>query len=199
MYIEVTHTTGQVSRLPVDTSTVIQIGPQGAPTAAFSMEDVEGVELVHADLPVEPDGEFPVVADQAAQPLSVASDPATPPVDPALAGPEATPAADPATVPDDPTQAPADPPVADSGTDSNPPSPETTLPTVALSPDPAHADAVTEATSALEVAAEVPEAAAQIATEALADVEQALTSWPDSAALLDAKAKLTELAATEAS
>lgn len=208
MYIEVTHTTGQVSRHPVDTSTVVQIGPQGAPTAAFSMDGVEGVELVHADLPVEPEPDITGTLRGLLDTIPVPADLPFAGPDAAVGGtlqvsdtgePVVTPPVDPATVPADPIEAPADPPVpvTDSSPESSTPSPATT--TDNQPADLAHADAVTEATSALEVAAEIPEAAAQIATEALADVEIALTSWPDSAELLDAKAKLTELAATEAS
>lgn len=211
MYIEVTHSSGDVSRHTVDTLTVIQVGPQGAPTAAFSLQDVEGVELVHADLPVEPEPDITVTLGDLLDTIPVAADLPFAGPDAAVGGTlQVSDTGDPTVTPPVETVVPAPIPDGDTGpwlgevvaADS---APEDSTPEATVSGEPsppvdlAHADAVTEATSALEVAAEIPEAAAQIATEALADVEIALTSWPDSAELLDAKAKLEELATTPAS
>lgn len=86
-----------------------------------------------------------------------------------------------------------DPPQATTSTGGDDTSTTTTV------EDPAHADAVASAGSSIAVASDMdPYAAGVVARTALADVEAALVTWPDSAPLLDAKAQLEQIAGTAA-
>lgn len=169
MFLEATFDDNPAAQVEVsDNHTIQVIGPGNSVVAAFSVHGLTGLSLQAGTLAPA----VPTPATPEPQPEQA------PPVDPALAGPEATPQPDPS--PEQPATEPADPAVADAA-----PTPESD----------AHGEAVANATTAIDVAKQVaPEDAARIAAGALADVEAALVLYPDSPQLADAKAQLEQLA-----
>lgn len=161
-----------------------------------SWGEITGLQLVpDADpAPVEdavPSSDSPVSASEA--------DASAPAEESPVAETEATP--DPTTSgSDSSTPEPSDSPTSsdgstpDASTPSDPPAdPESVDATIT---DQVHTDAVTEANDAI-VAVGLGTSDPDALAKALADVEAALETYPDSAELLDAKTQLTDLTATE--
>lgn len=192
MFLQVTFTDGTTLDIGLSNSHTVQVvSPQNAIENAFAVSGVVSVELV--------EGEPPVPEPSASQPVETAA------ADAAVAAPDAgavtadTAADETATTDTVVEDTAVDPPVAAPSSDASS-EPQTTSSTTTTDPaDSEHDEAVQQAQEAVQIVADAPKAEkGELLAVVSADIESALATWPDSPALLDAKEKLTELAAEAA-
>lgn len=189
MYLDVNWKDGTVTHVPLSQShTVHVISPDAKVQDAFSLDGVASLTLNLDGVPAATDPVppvFPGAAEGATEPNAESS------------------VSDVTTTADGGVQVSPDPTLP-AETDSGMPSLSTTEATtsgdetVPLDDHAVAVDAAATTVAAAQVIAAAPEVAPadkqlQIQT-ALADVEQSLANWPDSAPLLDAKAQLEALA-----